>query len=316
ETARLWRDLGFFCQRRDGQFCIHGVTGPDEYNTVVNDNLYTNLMARENLRYAVSTLTQLKETQPERFEALAHDTDLDPSEMVQWQKAADHMYLPFDERLQIHLQHDGFLDEKIWDFENTPSHKYPLLLHFHPLFIYRHQVIKQADLVLAIFLLGNEFAFDQKKRNFEYYDALTTGDSSLSVCIQSIVASEIGDVEKAFTYATYAIIMDLGNLSGNVKDGCHIASMGGSWMVMVYGFGGLRDYDGEISFNPHLPIEMNRLQFSITVRGQLLSVEIQREAATYLLKDGTQLAIRHQNKEIELMVGAPVSVELVPVSTR
>lgn len=316
ETARLWRDLGFFCQRRDGQFCIHGVTGPDEYNTVVNDNLYTNLMARENLRYAVSTLTQLKETQPERFEALAHDTDLDPSEMVQWQKAADHMYLPFDERLQIHLQHDGFLDEKIWDFENTPSHKYPLLLHFHPLFIYRHQVIKQADLVLAMFLLGNEFAFDQKKRNFEYYDALTTGDSSLSVCIQSIVASEIDDVEKAFTYATYAIIMDLGNLSGNVKDGCHIASMGGSWMVMVYGFGGLRDYDGEISFNPHLPIEMNRLQFSITVRGQLLSVEIQREAATYLLKDGTQLAIRHQNKEIELMVGAPVSVELVPVSTR
>lgn len=312
ETARLWRDLGFFSERCAGQFCIHGVTGPDEYNAVVNDNLYTNLMARENLHYAVSTLTYLKQEQPERFAALARDTELDLAEIAEWKKAAERMYLPYDERLKIHLQHDGFLDEKVWDFENTPSHKYPLLLHFHPLFIYRHQVIKQADLVLAMFLLGNEFSLAQKKRNFDYYDALTTGDSSLSVCIQSIVASEIGHVEKAFTYATYAIIMDLGNLSGNVKDGCHIASMGGSWMTMVYGFGGLRDYNGEISFNPQLPLELNRLQFSITVRGQLLNVDIQRKSAIYLLKEGTGLVIKHQEKEINLALGIPVAAELKP----
>ena len=309
ETARLWYDLGFFCARNDGKFSIHGVTGPDEYNTVVNDNLYTNLMAKENMHYAVSTLETIKQEQPARFKSLVHDTHLDLSELDDWQKAADNMYVPFDERLEIHLQHDGFLDEKVWDFENTPAHKYPLLLHFHPLFIYRHQVIKQADLVLAMFLLGDEFSLEQKKRNFEYYDALTTGDSSLSVCIQSIVASEIGEVEKAFRYATYAIIMDIGNLSGNVKDGCHIASMGGSWMVMAYGFGGLRDYDGEISFNPRLPKELNSLQFAVTLRGQLLDVKIQRDSATYLLKDGGDLSIRHQDKDIVLTAGVPMQMD-------
>lgn len=314
ETARLWYDLGFFSDRAGGKFCIHGVTGPDEYNAVVNDNLYTNLMARENLHYAVSTLEYLEAKQPERFYDLARDAQLDLSEIAAWQKAADCMYVPFDDRLKIHLQHDGFLDEKVWDFENTPSNKYPLLLHFHPLFIYRHQVIKQADLVLAMFLLGDEFSLEQKERNFKYYDALTTGDSSLSVCIQSIVASEIGYVEKAFTYATYAIIMDLGNLSGNVKDGCHIASMGGSWMVMAYGFGGLRDYNGKISFNPRLPIELNRLQFSITVRGQHLSVVIQRESVTYLLKEGRALMLSHQGKDISLIVGEPVSAKLDPIT--
>ncbi|MEM9092149.1 MAG: glycosyl hydrolase family 65 protein, partial [Cyanobacteria bacterium P01_F01_bin.53] len=151
---------------------------------------------------------------------------------------------------------------------------------------------------------------EQKKRNFEYYDALTTGDSSLSVCIQSIMASEIGDVEKAFTYATYAIIMDLGNLSGNVKDGCHIASMGGSWMAMVYGFGGLRDYNGNISFNPRLPIELNQLQFSITIRQQLLHVALNHDSATYCLKEGTSLTIHHKDKELTLTPDKPVSIAI------
>ena len=310
ETARLWYDLGFFSDRHEGKFCIHGVTGPDEYNTVVNDNLYTNLMARENLHYAVSTLTSLQQEQPQRFRELIHETGLDPSEMVAWQKAADCMYVPYDERLKIHLQHEGFLDKELWDFENTPPQKYPLLLHFHPLYIYRHQVIKQADLVLAMFLLGDEFSLEQKERNFKYYDALTTGDSSLSVCIQSIVASEIGYVEKAFTYATYSIIMDLGNLSGNVKDGCHIASMGGSWMVMVYGFGGLRDYDGKISFNPKMPKELNQLQFSVVIQQQHLRVTIQRESVTYLLEEGSYLTIQHQDRDINLTAGVPVSAKL------
>ena len=309
ETARLWYDLGFFAEINGGKFCIHGVTGPDEYNTVVNDNLYTNLMAKENMQYAVSTIKILQEEQPRRFQSLVHETDLELSELDDWQKAADNMYVPFDERHQIHLQHDGFLDEEVWDFENTPAHKYPLLLHFHPLYIYRHQVIKQADLVLAMFLLGDEFSLDQKKRNFDYYDALTTGDSSLSVCIQSIVAAEIGEVDKAFTYATYAIIMDIGNLSGNVKDGCHIASMGGSWMVMAYGFGGLRDYDGEISFNPRLPQELNSLKFVVTIRGQLLEVKIERDSTTYLLKEGGDMPIRHKEKDLVLAAGNPTSIE-------
>jgi len=310
ETARLWYDLGFFSERENDQFCIHGVTGPDEYNAVVNNNLYTNVMAQENLQYAAATLRELKRKRPKQFESLVEKTHLEFSEVADWQRAADQMYIPFDAKLGIHLQHDGFLNEQVWDFENTPEDKYPLLLHFHPLFIYRHQVIKQADLVLAMFLLGDKFSLDQKRRNFDYYDALTTGDSSLSVCIQSIMAAETGHLEAATTYAFYATVMDLEDLSRNSADGCHIASMGGSWMAIVYGFGGLRDYNGILSFNPKMPQQLKCLRFSLSVRGQLLNVEIEHEQVTYRLTEGTRLAITHQNTEISLTPDLPVSMAL------
>jgi alpha,alpha-trehalose phosphorylase len=313
ETARMWYSLGFFSKQKDGKFCINGVTGPDEYNTVVNNNTYTNLMARENLWYAVNTVEALREQDSERFNALVHKTKLELCEIEHWKQAADRMYYPYDETLGIHLQHDGFLDEEEWDFENTPPNKYPLLLHFHPLVIYRHQVIKQADVVLAMFLLGQQFSREQKRRNFDYYDPLTTGDSSLSVCIQSIVAAEVGYMEEAIEYATYAVLMDLGNVAGNVKDGCHIAAMGGTWMVQVYGFAGLRDHEGCLSFCPRLPRTIKRLQFPLTVRGQQLQVEITEKTATYMLQQGTQLSIEHQGRKLELVAGVPVSMEIKPV---
>lgn len=313
ETARMWYSLGFFSERVAGQFCIHGVTGPDEYNAVVNNNTYTNLMARENLWYAANTVEMLRNHYPDRFIVLVDRTKLELSEVENWQKAADNMYLPFDEQLKINIQHDGFLDEEVWDFENTPADKYPLLLHFHPLVIYRHQVIKQADIVLAMFLLGDKFSPEQKQCNFDYYDPLTTGDSSLSVAIQSIVAAEIGYLDKAIEYATYAVLMDLGDVAGNVKDGCHIAAMGGTWMVAVYGFAGMRDYNGHLSFHPKLPEAIKRLQFPLTIQGQRLEVDIQQETATYLLRQGTQLAIQHQARDIQLYEGIPVTVEMKPV---
>jgi alpha,alpha-trehalose phosphorylase len=313
ETARMWYSLGFFSERADGKFCIYGVTGPDEYNTVVNNNTYTNLMARENLWDAANTVEVLRDRYPSRFISLADRTGLHLSEIENWRKAADQMCLPFDQSLGIHLQHDGFLDEKVWDFENTPADKYPLLLHFHPLVIYRHQVIKQADIVLAMFLLGHEFSPEQKRCNFDYYDPLTTGDSSLSVCIQSIVAAEIGYMEKAIEYAKYAVLMDLGDVSGNVKDGCHIAAMGGTWMVMVYGFGGLRDCDGCLSFHPRLPDSIKRLKFPLTLKGKQLEVDIQTKTVTYLLRQGTELIIQHQGDQIHLSEGIPMQIELKPV---
>jgi alpha,alpha-trehalose phosphorylase len=313
ETARMWYSLGFFSKRVAGQFCIHGVTGPDEYNAVVNNNTYTNLMARENLWFAANTVEMLHDRYPDRFIALTDKTKLKLSEVENWRQAADNMYLPFDKQLKINIQHDGFLDEEVWDFEHTPADKYPLLLHFHPLVIYRHQVIKQADIVLAMFLLGDKFSPEQKRCNFDYYDPLTTGDSSLSVAIQSIVAAEIGYLDKAVEYAEYAVLMDLGDVAGNVKDGCHIAAMGGTWMVAVYGFAGMRDYNGQLSFHPKLPETIKRLQFPLTIQGQRLEVDIQKESATYLLKQGTQLTIKHQAKEMQLTVGTPVTVEMKPV---
>lgn len=305
ETARMWADLGFFSERLGGRFSIHAVTGPDEYTTVVDDNLYTNVMARLNLRYAASVVTDLEKRNPDAYKGLLHRTGLEESEIQEWQRVAEAMYLPYDLAKGIHLQDADFLEHPLWDFENTPADHYPLLLFYHPLRIYRHQVIKQADVVLAMFLLGNEFSLAEKKRNFDYYDPLTTGDSSLSASIQSIAAAEIGYLDRAMEYGRYALLMDLGDIGQNVSDGCHIASMGGTWMVLVYGFAGLRDFDGNISFRPQLPDGMTRLRFPLTIRGNRLDVSIEDGMTTYTLLEGDGLTIGHFDEEVPLQIGVP-----------
>ena len=311
ETARLWFDLGFFSERKGGKFCINGVTGPDEYNTVVNNNTFTNLMARENLRYAAQTVETIRAQKPDIFRALAHKTGLDLSEIKDWTRAAENMFIPYDQETGIYPQDDSFLDKEAWDFKNTPADKYPLLLFYHPLTIYRHQVIKQADIALAMFLVGHEFSAEAKKRNFQFYDPLTTGDSSLSSCIQSIVALEIGQLDLAVQYARVALLMDLADVGGNVKDGCHIASMGGTWMVMAYGFAGMRDYDGTISFRPGRRRDQSEtatVRFPITIRGQILDVDIGPENAKYSLREGDGLVIRHEDEVIQLTSESPLAI--------
>ena len=315
ETARLWLSLGFYSDAKGGKFCINSVTGPDEYNTVVNNNAYTNLMARENLRYAAQTVHSLRATAPDAYNALTHKTALDPSEPDEWIRAAENMYVPYDEKLKIIPQDDSFLDREPWDFRNTPHDHYPLLLFYHPLNIYRKQVIKQADVVLAIFLLGDSFSPESKKRNFEFYDPLTTGDSSLSSCVEAIIAAEIGNMEKAIRYGIAALLMDLADVGGNVRDGCHIASMGGTWMMLTYGFGGMRDDNEMLSFWPRRAPEDNAiLRFPVTYRSQMLEVEIGLEKVEYTLRDGESLAIRHELEEIHLSRENPVAVR--PVSRR
>jgi alpha,alpha-trehalose phosphorylase len=305
ETARLWRSLGFYSPRKDGQFCIHCVTGPDEYSTMVDNNVYTNLMARENLRYAAETVEKLQEQRPDLFTALVHKVRLEAAEVSEWKRAAERMYLPFDERIKITPQDDQFLDQEPWPFEQTPPEKYPLLLYFHPLTIYRYRVIKQADLVLAMLLLGHEFSRDLKRRNFEFYDPITTGDSSLSPCIQSIMAAEVGDMGKALEYARVATLMDLGDVAGNVKDGCHIAAMGGVWMVFVYGFAGLRDYHGELSFSPALPEVLDCLRFELLFQGQTLEIHVGQATTRYTLKNGYGMRLRHEREDIRLSPEGP-----------
>jgi alpha,alpha-trehalose phosphorylase len=225
------------------------------------------------------------------------------------------MYVPYDERRQIILQDDNFLDREPWDFRNTPRDHYPLLLFYHPLNIYRKRVIKQADVVLAMFLLGDAFPLETKKRNFDFYDPLTTGDSSLSSCVEAIIAAQIGDIDKAFYYGMAALLMDLADVGGNVKDGCHIASMGGTWMMLTYGFGGMRDDDGTLSFWPRrAPEESAVLRFPVTYRGQLLEVEIGLDKVEYALREGGRLVIRHETQEVELTRENPVAVR--PISRR
>jgi alpha,alpha-trehalose phosphorylase len=304
ETARLWADLGFFSPRKKGKFVINKVTGPDEYSTVVDNNTFTNLMARRNLQIAADTLEAMSKQNPERYDQLSNKTGLVPAEIELWRRAADAMYVPYDREAEVHLQDEGFLDQPPWDFDRVPPEQYPLLLHFHPLTIYRHQVIKQADVMLAAFLLGTEFTPEQKRRIFEYYDPLTTGDSSLSECIQSIAACEAGEVAVAHGYLNDSAITDLLDLQGNMRDGIHIASCGGTWMAVVYGFAGLRDGRGELSFRPALPPHWQKLRFRLRVRGALLEVEFTQLEARYRLLEGGPLELHHREERVVLAPGA------------
>src|SRR5690606_24003588 len=208
ETARMWVDLGFWRDEEIGTFHIHGVTGPDEYTTVVNDNLFTNVMARFNLRAAAYAVSRLAERDGPEYERMMRRLNLDPQEVEDWKRAARNMAIPYDEALGVHPQDQHFLEREVWDLENTPLEKRPLLLNYHPLVIYRFQVIKQADVVLAMYLQGNHFTYDQKRANFEYYDPITTGDSTLSAVVQSIIAAEVGYRDLAYRYFLAALFVD------------------------------------------------------------------------------------------------------------
>jgi alpha,alpha-trehalose phosphorylase len=310
ETARLWQDLGFY--GTDKRFHIHGVTGPDEYTTVVNDNTYTNLMARLNLSFAAATVRRLREERPADYTALIREVRLQPGEAESWERAAAAMHVPFDDERGIHPQDETFLEREMWDLNATPRDKFPLLLHYHPLVIYRHQVLKQADIVLAMFLLGDEFALEQKRRNFEYYDPLTTGDSSLAACVQSIIAAEIGNERLALEYFEYALLMDLADVAGNASDGVHIASAAGVWSALVFGFGGVRDFDGQLSFAPNMPRAWNELAFSLRFRGRQIRVQITRGEERYLLDEGTPLDVIIRGEPHLLSPGAPLAIKYPP----
>ena len=306
ETARMWEDLGFYGD--DGRFHLHGVTGPDEYTTVVNDNAFTNLMARLNLNYAVSAVRLLEQESPELYAALRFELSLEPSEIEAWERAAEAMFIPHDEERGITPQDDSFLQRERWDLESTPPEKFPLLLHYHPLTIYRHQVLKQADVVMAMFLLGNEFTMEQKQRNYAYYDPLTTGDSSLSASIQSIVASEIGDYRAACRYFDFALLMDLANVAGNVSDGVHIASAAGAWMALVFGFGGVRDFDGNLAIDPRLPRRFTHLGFSLRFRGRSIRVTLTHAHETYVVSAGEPVEVAIRGETHQLVAGVPLTL--------
>jgi alpha,alpha-trehalose phosphorylase len=293
ETARLWEDLGFYSSNGNRSFHIHRVTGPDEYTTVVNDNFYTNVMARFNLRYAARTVRFLANWNPDAFEALCRSTDLDPDELDAWDAAADAMFIPYDEELGIHPQDSEFLDLEPWDWETTPPDHFPLLLHYHPLVIYRHQVLKQADVVLAMFLRAERFDTDQKRRNFDYYDPITTGDSSLSSCVQSVVAAEIGYDDLALEYFHRALYLDLCDSHGNTAEGVHVASAGGVWAGIVHGFAGLVEHGDCLEFCPRLPLAWESVSFHLLRHGTRLRVDLDRDGCTLTVVDGVAVPIQH-----------------------
>ena len=295
ETARLWEDLGFYSTRQGPlttpTFHIHGVTGPDEYTAVVNDNLYTNVMARFNMRYASRVLELLAEVAPDALNDLERRVELAPDEHDRWVRASESMFLPYDEELGIHPQDIDFLTRERWDFARTPKSMYPLLLHFHPLVIYRHQVLKQADVVLAMSLRKDQFPLGVRRRNFDYYDPITTGDSSLSACVQATAAAQIGYDNLAVDYFREALYVDLADLHGNTADGVHVASCGGVWGTVVFGFAGVFETGTALSFEPSLPDAWESISFHMQRHGSRMRVELDADGCTVHVLDGEPVPI-------------------------
>ncbi len=313
ETARLWMSLGYYGD--DGKFHIDGVTGPDEYTAVVDDNTFTNLMAARNLNYAAETA--------DRWHDQASSMDVTDEEKAAWRAAAAVMAVPFDESRDVYEQNRGSTAKEVWDFQKTlDDDGYPLLLHSPYFDIYRKQVVKQADLVLAMHWCGNSFTPEEKAKAFTYYEALTVRDSSLSACSQAVLAAEVGHPDLAHDYLTEAALMDLRDLAHNTRDGVHIASLAGAWLALVAGFGGLRDHNGKLTFAPRLPSTLDRLLFAVRWRNVKVRVEIQRDTATYSIENGsddTGLQLSHHGEEFTVTVGTPVTLpipELKPLLPR
>jgi alpha,alpha-trehalose phosphorylase len=306
ETARLWRSLGHHAS--DGQFRIDGVTGPDEYSAIADNNVYTNLMAQGNLQLAADAA--------ERHRGRAAALGVDAEEAAAWRDAASAIYIPYDERLGIHPQADGFTEHQVWDFAGTAPHQYPLIKHAPHFDLYRKQVVKQADLVLALHLRGDAFSDEAKARNFAYYEALTVRDSALSACTQAVIAAEVGHVELAYDYFCEAALIDLDNLEHNTHDGLHIASLAGAWTVAVAGFGGMRDHNGALTFAPRLPQRLNRICFGLCVRGRRLRIDIQPHEAEYSLRDGAPLEFTHHGTALRVSAGKPVTRPIPPPPLR
>jgi alpha,alpha-trehalose phosphorylase len=296
ETARLWMSLGH--HDRHGVWHVDGVTGPDEYTAVVNDNIFTNLMAAHNLRTAAAACGR----HPDHAEALGVDNE----ETAAWTDAADAVHLPYDDELGVHQQCEGFTRFAEWNF--AEHHEYPLLLHAPYVRLYPAQVIKQADLELVMHWQSHAFTAEQKARNVDYYERRTVRDSSLSACSQAVMCAEVGHLQLAHDYTFEAALIDLRDLHHNTRDGLHIASLAGAWIALVEGFGGLRDDEGVLSLNPRLPDGISRLTFRLRWRGARLTVATDHQHVTYTLRDGPEssLVLRHAGEEVTVTTREPV----------
>ncbi|MFD2444451.1 glycoside hydrolase family 65 protein [Bacillus sp. CGMCC 1.16607] len=303
ETARLWLEVGHF--KRD-EFRIDTVTGPDEYTCIINNNYYTNVMAKHNLKWAEKVYRLLDD---ETLNELKGKISLDENEVSKWLEAANKMFLPYDAELKLNPQDDSFLNKEVWDFEQTPSDHYPLLLHYHPLTLYRYQVCKQADTILAHFLLEDEQSLETMGHSFEYYEKVTTHDSSLSSCVFSIMASKLGYEDKAYQYFIETARMDLDNTHGNTKDGLHMANMGGTWMAIIFGFAGLRIKESGLTLQPIVPKQWEGYTFPLQYKGRELSVEVSRDVTTIKLLSGEELKISVYGKPYMVQPNVAVNVK-------
>ncbi|WP_394701658.1 glycoside hydrolase family 65 protein [uncultured Enterococcus sp.] len=283
EVARFWADRVHYSIRNQ-QYMIHGVTGPNEYENNVNNNWYTNYLAVWCLKYALDNYEQAES-------AAKAELNVTAVEKEKWLDIVDNMYFPYDEELDIFVQHDTFLDKELLPATALKAEDRPLNQNWSWDHILRSCYIKQADVLQGIYFFGNQFSPEEKKRNFDFYEPLTVHESSLSPCVHAILAAELGQEEKAVELYKRTARLDLDNYNNDTDDGLHITSMSGSWLAIVQGFAGMRTHQGQLSFTPFLPDMWEGYSFTINYQGRLISVKTDQEQVSIELLEGEALEL-------------------------
>ncbi|CEH34106.1 glycoside hydrolase family 65 protein [Romboutsia lituseburensis] len=299
ETSRFYADYSDYIDGRG--YCINGVTGPDEYSALVNNNTYTNMMIRYQIKFLMDFIGNLKIENIQLYNEIMKKFKITNEELILFNDIYEKIYIHYDKEKNLIGQDDSFLNQKMWDFENTPKEKYPLLLNYHPMIIYKHQVIKQADLVLSMMLIPEYFTDEEKKANFDYYENVTTHDSSLSECIHGIIANELGYEEMSVNFFENTVKTDLYDLHNNVKNGVHIASMAGSWQCIVFGFLGMREIDGVLNFKPNLPRKYKKIELKLRFKGRIIGIILTEDQLIYSLIEGESIEIVSNGEKIILI---------------
>lgn len=311
QTARFWLEYGNYAEI-DGKrwFVINTVTGPDEYSALVNNNYYTNVMVQHNLEMAVKYAHILSEKDADLLSWLG----ITDAEIEAMTDAARSIYLPYDQQKQIKLQFQDFNQLKRMPLEDIDSGKFPLLLHHHPLTLYHYQVNKQADTVLADILFPNGNPLEQLKRDYDFYEPITSHDSSLSRSSFAILAARIGYADEAYNFFTEAVQTDLLDLQKNTANGIHAGNAGESWQAIIYGFAGVMNNAAVFTLQPHLPIQWQRLAFKLTLRDCEYAFEIMQTEVTVTLVKGGYGKMVIANQTIELTSDHPAITVSLPTS--
>lgn len=293
EISRFWADRVHF-SKRNGEYMIHGVTGPDEYENNVDNNWYTNFLAKWTLKYTLQILGEVSKDQYEKL-------NVSDAEIKQWQDIVDKMYLPYDENLGIFVQHDGFLDKDIEPVSSIPKDQLPINQHWSWDKILRSPYIKQGDVLQGIWDFIDDFSEREKKRNFDFYEPLTVHESSLSPAIHSVLAADLHYEEKAVALYERTARLDLDNYNNDTADGLHITSMTGGWLAMVQGFAGMRVHDdGSLSYKPFLPKKWNSYSFRQVFRDRVIEISVEKDGSHFKLISGKPLQIKVYDEPLML----------------
>jgi len=306
--ARFWHQRANYSAAKD-QYVILGVTGPNEYENNINNNFYTNYLAKWCIEFATKCLNKIEQEYSADFKRVIEKTNLSSEEIAEWSKVASNMYFPFDEEKKVYLQQDGFLDKEIIPVSDLPKSERPINQKWSWDRILRSCYIKQADVLQGMFLFENRFSKDELERHFDFYEPLTVHESSLSPCVHSILAASIDRMPKAYEQYVRTARLDLDDYNHEVHEGCHITSMAGTWMSIVQGFGGMRIWeDGVLTFNPQIPAEWESYSFTINFRGNIIKVYKSQTASKFFNESGSEISMMVNNQKILIPSNGQVTV--------